>query len=298
MSTDDSRKAASDGLPSTQTAGVKVSVVIPVLNGASTIGMQLDALITQEVPQRFEIIVADNGSTDETRDIVARYMGRAPEVLIVDASHRRGINVGRNAGLRVARGEKVLFCDADDIVAPGWVRAMARALDVGDGVGGVIEYRRLNSHLQHLPPQSAVFREGPTPVPLGACCGWRRSLLLRLGGYDESWLVGGDDIEFALRAARAGARVVEAPDAVLHKRERASRRDLARQYYKFGRSRPRLIKVFPDLAERRSTSTAARQWGWLLLQMMRGRATHKNVLRIAHNLGRIVGSLEHRSWAP
>lgn len=273
------------------------SVVIPVLNGADTIAEQLDALMAEPEPGSFEVIVVDNGSTDGTGDIVRGYAGRSPDVRLIEAP-RRGINVARNAGLAAARTEKVLFCDADDIVGPGWVAAMARALDEADGVGGTFVFDQINAHMRHAAPSPAIGMEGRVPWPVGACSGWRRSLLLRIGGFDESWSSGGDDIDLALRAARAGATVVHAPDAIVHKRERASRKALARQSFKYGQTRPRIVKLHPDLAERRGTIMPLRNLVQLLARMARGDRSHPTIRATAHALGRIVGSVKHGRWAP
>lgn len=275
-----------------------VSVVIPVLNGAETIDLQLRALRAQDFQGEYEVIVADNGSTDGTRDIVAEHVGPGSPVRLADASLKQSANFARNVGFQAARGEKILFCDADDEVVPGWITAMARGLDDGDAVGGALDFARLNPHLSQEPARSAVFWEGGTPFAVTACAGWRRAALEELGGFDDSWRSGSDDIEVALRAARLGHRVVEAPEALVHKRERPVSRALWKQYYRYGRSRARLIKEHPE-AERRSTRAAARQWSWLASQVLRGRIRDWTVLRrIAHNCGRLAGSVEYRTWAP
>lgn len=275
-----------------------VSVVIPVLNGADTLSLQLQALLSQDFDGEYEIIVADNGSTDGTRQVVTEHAGSGSPIRLADASATRGANFARNVGMRAARGEKILFCDADDEVSPQWISEMARALDELDAVGGTLEFARLNPHLQHSKPCSAVWPEGEARFAVTACSGWRRSVLERINGFDDSWVSGSDDIEVALRAARAGIHVGEAPGAVVHKREQRASRALWKQYYRYGRSRARLIKEFPE-AERRSTLAALRQWWWLLSQLPRGGYRDWTVVRrIAHNCGRLVGSVQYRTWAP
>lgn len=275
-----------------------VSVVIPVLNGADTIDLQLRALRAQDFEGEYEVIVADNGSTDGTRDIVHAHVGPGSPVRLADASLKQSANFARNVGFRAARGEKILFCDADDEVVAGWITAMARGLDQGDAVGGVLDFGRLNSHLGEEARRSAIFWEGGTPFAVTACAGWRRAALEALDGFDDTWRSGSDDIEIALRAARLGLRVVEAPEALVHKRERPVTRALWKQYYRYGQSRVRLIKEYPE-AEHRSTRAAVRQWSWLVSQVLRGRIREWTVLRrIAHNCGRLAGSAEYRTWAP
>jgi glycosyltransferase involved in cell wall biosynthesis len=84
---------------------MKLSVVIPCFNGAGTISRALDALVRQEFDQEWEIVIADNGSTDNTRDVVAGYQADHPNIRIVDASEMRGPSYARNAGVRSAHGE-------------------------------------------------------------------------------------------------------------------------------------------------------------------------------------------------
>ncbi|HEY4573152.1 MAG TPA: glycosyltransferase family A protein, partial [Thermoanaerobaculia bacterium] len=103
---------------------MKLSVVIPCLNAAATLGVQLAALTRQSWPGGWEVIVADNGSTDGSREIVESYRGRLPGLALVDASDRRGQAHARNLGAAAATGDALLFCDADDEVAPGWMEAL------------------------------------------------------------------------------------------------------------------------------------------------------------------------------
>src|SRR3954452_8254427 len=112
----------------------KLSVGIPCLNAASTLGVQLAALTRQSWPGGWEVIVADNGSTDGSREIVESYRGRLPGLELVDASDRRGQAHARNAGAAAASGDAFLFGDADDEVAPGWLAALGRALAVHEFV--------------------------------------------------------------------------------------------------------------------------------------------------------------------
>ena len=102
-----------------------ISVVVPVLNGMPWIEHQLLALSTQEVPVEWEVMVADNGS-DGRDPRLASSTGpeRDPRFRLVDASARRGAAAARNLGVRSARGGLLAFCDADDVVRPGWVASM------------------------------------------------------------------------------------------------------------------------------------------------------------------------------
>src|SRR2546426_8436308 len=116
-----------------------ISVVIPVLNGVDTLPAQLEALSGQTYSGRWEMIIADNGSTDGTPDLVRTWTDRIPGLRIVDASDRKGQAHARNVGAAAALGDFIAFCDADDVATPGWLDGMVRAAPWTDLVGGAID---------------------------------------------------------------------------------------------------------------------------------------------------------------
>jgi len=135
------------GSDATGTAGqapVELSVIVPARNAAATLADPLDALLAQEWDRPFEVVVVDNGSSDGTSAVVTEYRGRDPRVRPVDASEDVGVAYCRNTGIAAARGDGVLICDADDVVAPGWVGAMGEALRDHEFVTGRIDVHLLN----------------------------------------------------------------------------------------------------------------------------------------------------------
>lgn len=123
---------------------MKVSVIIPCLNAADTIGIQLEELANQQLPELMEVIVSDNGSTDETIAVVQQYKERLPNLYIVEATAKKGAAYTRNTGILAASGDAFLFIDADDKIAPGWLSAMTKALLEHDLVIGSIDLKYLN----------------------------------------------------------------------------------------------------------------------------------------------------------
>ena len=123
----------------------RISVVIPARDAAGTIAEQLAALAGQEYVGDWEVIVADNGSTDQTRGIVEDWRARVPGLRVVDASARPGPSFARNRGAADATGDLLVFCDADDAVAPGWLAAVARAAVDFDVVTGPQDVGPLNA---------------------------------------------------------------------------------------------------------------------------------------------------------
>src|ERR1700736_4120167 len=93
----------------------KVSVIIPVRNGADTIARAIDSALAQDYEGSFEVVVANDGSTDRTAEILSGYGDRI-KVATLEPS---GVSAARNAAVNVARGEYIAFLDADDDWLPG-----------------------------------------------------------------------------------------------------------------------------------------------------------------------------------
>ena len=233
------------------------SVVIPCLNGEATLSRQLASLLRSAGPALLEILVADNGSTDRSADIVAQFQLRDSRIRMIDASFRRGINIARNAGIRAASGEFILFVDADDSVDPGWFPAVERAVTQNVTLfGGGVE--RIDGAGRVVSIETGSYTTlWDMPWPIGANCGARRSTLLELGLFDEELRGGGDETDFFWRATLAGHRLTVVPEAVVHYRLRPSMYGAFRQHYSYGRSHVRLYKRFADAGMPRSSSARA-----------------------------------------
>jgi len=124
-----------------------LSVIIAARNAGATIREQLVALTSQSWPHGGEIIVADNGSTDNTAEIVrteASALGGDVTISLVDCRQVAGAGYARNVGARLAQFDHLAFCDADDVVDAVWVTAIGRALEEHEAVGGRLELEQLN----------------------------------------------------------------------------------------------------------------------------------------------------------
>jgi glycosyltransferase involved in cell wall biosynthesis len=230
-----------------------VSVVIPVYNDPAGVRATLDALRRQTLPaSRYEVIVADNGSTDETRDVVEGYMETFDGLRLVVEDEIQGSYAARNAGIAAATGEVIAFVDADMIVDPGWVGAVARrmartgadylACDVrlftsGDE-GTVAEFnRRKDLHVERF---VAELSFAPT-----CCLVVRRSLLADVGGFDPR-LQSGGDYEFGNRVAASGRDLEYASDIVMYHPTRTTLGALLRKSRRVGRGKTQLRRYYPD----------------------------------------------------
>jgi glycosyltransferase involved in cell wall biosynthesis len=275
-----------------------VSVVIPALNAAHTLDDQLEALAGQEFDEPWELIVVDNGSTDATADIVRRRAERLPALRLVNCN-RRGINCARNAGVEAARGSRILLCDADDVVSAGWLRTLAGALGEWDLVGGTTETGTLNDQSVQRSRANPVSDTLPTAhrfmtYAIGANMGFRRDVFDRVGGFDEAFTKGSDEIDFCWRAQYAGFRVGFVGEAIVHYRLRARPSEVLRQSYAFARANSQLYAKHRELGH--LPRPAAGQ------QLRKARRRIRSVARVyriaqkdhrlsyARNLGRALGA--------
>jgi glycosyltransferase involved in cell wall biosynthesis len=109
---------------------VRASLIIPTFNHARFVGAAIDSALAQTV-SAFEIIVVDDGSTDETPAVLARYAAR----IRVLRQENRGLSAARNAGLAAAHGKFVSFLDADDVMAPTKLAAQLEVLERSHAIG-------------------------------------------------------------------------------------------------------------------------------------------------------------------
>lgn len=276
------------------------SVIIPVLNEAASIGTQLDALARQDVSAPWEVIVVDNGSTDETVRVCRSFASSLP-IRVVECE-QPGTSAARNRGAATASSERLLFCDADDQVAPGWVRAMGLALERHDAVGGAIENDLLNGERPaHMPrhPDHLPVVAGFLPRAISANLAVRRAAFDRVRGFATDYTYGSDDTEFCWRLQLAGFDLGYAPDAVVHYRHRSTLRSLAVKAYKANQSRGRLFQDYgPRGMPRPRLLGALARWGRLAVSApvvpFSPRVRWWWVEQAAGAAGRISGSVRHR----
>lgn len=236
------------GVPS-ESSNPELSVVIPTYNAADVIPEQLAALSEQVGAPPFEVVVADNGSTDDLAAVIEAWRDRLPRLRRVDASRGRGVSVARNVGIEHAAADLVLVCDADDRVSPGWVAAMHAALVEHPLASGPIETTLLSGRSAAWVPidqrTSGLFGtwQGRT-YGIGGNLGLRREVWEAVGGFDETFPAGAEEIDFAWRAWDLGYRFTYVPDALLHYRIRTDLRGVLRQQYNSGRGTATLYAKF------------------------------------------------------
>jgi FkbM family methyltransferase len=229
-----------------------VSVVIPARNASSTIGEQLRALSRQTYSGEFEVIVTGNQCTDDTQEVVESFAVALPDLHYVAADDRAGASHARNVGVASTRGDALLFCDADDVVDPGWVGGMVTALHDADVVAGVLEPRGRSPgwavRNSFVPVRAMPVTLQGVAYAVGASMAYRREVHGAIGGWDDRFVVGGDDVAVSLKAQRAGFRMGFADDAVCRYTLRRTVRQAARQQRTYGRGEALLVTLYaPEL---------------------------------------------------
>lgn len=295
----------------------EISVVVACRNGAGTIGETLDSLTAQAFDRPWEIILADNGSTDGTAAIFAAHAARHPGLRMrrIDASARKGKVHALNLGIRAAAGQSLLFCDADDTVAPGWLAAMARALDQEPLVAARMDIRRLNPDwavVQRRQEQETGLGTIPhppwSPMAGGATLGFHRTVFETLDGFDPAFPYMEDD-DFCIRAALAGFRMRYVPDAVYNYRYRQDLAAIYRQGFNYSYYRGLLrrryapgsmLSPWPWLRVGGRAASLQARWlaGWLL-RRQRSKADQARLMRaLGGAMGDLAGSIAFRTAPP
>jgi glycosyltransferase involved in cell wall biosynthesis len=288
---------------------MKVSVIIPCYNVANVVGGQLEALAAQRYPESLwvEIICVNNRCTDHSIRIIQQYGSRLPRLRIIEAFTHSSRPYARNAGALAANGDVLLFCDADDEVAPGWLTAMERALDTYDFVACRFDTIKLNPPwLQQslgMPQSRGLDRLWYPPYFMyagGSSLGVRRWLHEAVGGFDESmpYL---EDTEYCVRIQQyTGQQLQYVPDAVVHIRQRTSLVSLAAQAYHWAEHNEALYSRYrsKDGKDRDRWGAYVMEWKSLLRNLLlcltykEGRTTL--TWRIGWQLGLLKGCLSYR----
>lgn len=276
-----------------------LSIIIPCRNAARTIDETLQALATQHWPGAWEVIVADNGSTDDLTKIVAKHIPRIPCLRLIDASGRRGASYARNVGVKASTGEGILFCDADDVPAPGWAVSMEAALRVHGFVASRLEFEKLNSpavrsargYTQVAGLQQ--FRFLPFPHAGSGTLGITRALHDAVAGFDETIPIC-EDIDYCMRVQQKGVRLEFVPDAVLHCRLRASKKGVYAQASQYAEYEVYLYKKYGAgyLWEWWRWRKYVQAWRTLLGRMLELLRTPEGKTMLAWRVGRLMGLLK------
>lgn len=288
-----------------------LTILVPALNASATVSACIASILADPLPAGFderEVILVDNGSTDNTAALARRAGAR------VFRCRRRGQGPARNTGFRRSRGEIILCTDSDCTVVPGWAAAMVAAFDDPRVAvaGGEIEPGRLESAAERhaaarrLLSQEDAMRGFPgfyLPFAITANAAFRRSALDEVGHFDET-IHPAEDADLSWRMQIAGWRLRHVPESRVLHFHRATTLRYWRQIYGYGVATAGLFAKYSDRMRRRVwlgldySGDIRRTLQRLPLALLRGGEEREFALldlatQTAALAGRIVGSVRH-----
>jgi GT2 family glycosyltransferase len=213
-----------------------VSIIVCSYNGAKTLAACLDSLGRIDYPN-YEVILVDDGSTDDTPEIAARF----PAVRYVYQTNH-GLSHARNHGAAIAKGEIFAYTDSDCMADPDWLYYLLSTLLSGKyaGVGGP----NVSPPAQHwVQACVAAAPGGPSHVLLtdtiaehipGCNMAWYRWAFESVGGFDPEYHAAGDDVDFCWRVQQAGHAIAFSPTAIVWHYRRFTLRAFRKQQEGYG----------------------------------------------------------------
>lgn len=209
------------------------SIVIPVWNKVKLTAQCLQALAGATTDVSYEVIVVDNGSTDETAEFLKQLQG---DVHIIRNEENLGFAKACNQGARAARGRYVVFLNNDTIPLANWLAPLVREVEEHADVGvvgskllyadGTVQHAGVVFMRSHLSPYH-VYRAASADLPAvnqrrefqavtGACMLIRREVFEAVGGFDEAFVNGFEDVDLCLKVKDKGYHVIYQPRSVLY----------------------------------------------------------------------------------
>ena len=237
-----------------------VSIIVPCYNEEKRIRFLLDAVFAQTYPRALlEVTIADGHSSDHTRAVISAFQAEHPDLQIRLVDTVSGnIPAALNCAMTASTGEIIVRLDGHSAPGPDYIEKSVAALEAGkgDNVGGVWEIRpgaetwiakSIAVAASHpLGVGDALYRHAKEPasvdtVPFGA---WRRTLLDKVGGYDESLLTN-EDYEFNARIRQSGGKIWLDPSISSIYFARSTFGALARQYFRYGFWKVKMLRHYP-----------------------------------------------------
>lgn len=207
-----------------------ISVVVCTYNRAALLERALQSLVIQQCPPglEYEIVIVDDGSTDQTAEIVREVKRCTDRRVVYIRENGRGISAARNTGVHAARSEWIAFTDDDQIAEPAWLWNLwfAQAKASAQCVGGARTLELPSHILLSLPRQTRlILGEIPCAGELHACTRdsllctgnllLKKNLIQKVGGFDESLTQGGEDTDLLMRLRNFGVTCWFTPHAVV-----------------------------------------------------------------------------------
>jgi len=259
----------------------KFSIIIPSFNRVDEITALLVSMEELRFPRsQFELIIADDGSTDETLHFIKSYSSASGLNLILVSQSNQGPGAARNLGVAAASGDFFIFIDSDVTVPGHWLEEISKQLQLegGQAFGGPDTYRddfpallkainhSMNSFLTTGGLRGKKGKSLARYYPRSFNMGLSRALWEKTGGFSK--LRHGQDIEFSHRLHQAGAKILFIPKAFVFHKRRTSLKKFFKQVFNWGVARINLYKMNPSMLEPLHALPAVASAGYLLLSLM------------------------------
>ncbi len=224
-----------------------ISVVVPVLNAERDINRCIKSLTNQNYPKdRYEIIIVDNGSVDNTMTILNRYYRYYNNIKIIYEPNK-GSYSARNTGTKNSKGEIIAFTDSDCIVSENWIRELSKGFisdNIGCVVGAVHSYQdnvqqsdtlvERFSKNKDIMSQKRTLNSNFLPYGETANVAFRKSVFGRIGYFDEIFKSGGDaDIAWRMQLLTT-YKLIYRQESIVEHHHRVTLKDLFLQHFKYG----------------------------------------------------------------
>jgi len=295
---------------------MRASVIIPALNEAVNLARSLP-IVAEQVGSDGEIVVVDNGSTDQTAAVARSFRCRVVQETV------RSRPRARNAGIRHTTGEILLFLDADCMPKENWFRRMIGAFDdptVG-GAAGEIQTAESQSPLDRFLKsrgylsQAVSFKHPFLPYGNTANVAYRRSCLAAIGGFDQA-LPEGEDADLSWKMQlQTDLRLIMVPEAVVVHEGELKPLEFLRQKRRHAYGAVLLYKKYRRYRPNENFSSKKLYWEYssilrrgVRFLLREGAAAMKLgpkpsddeayqlLIEIGDKLGRVEGAIKHRVW--
>lgn len=241
---------------------VELSCIIPTYNRRGAITKTLDALNKQNYDKKFEVIIVDDGSTDDTGYIIESYIKKQQYhniILRYIRQKNRGPAAARNNGIKQANGNYILFLGDDMIPDAGFVKAHTDLLEIDEKICslGIVKWHpdARNKKLKFLQIAGIEIDYGNLPDPENCCFNYfctanialaRHFLLDNM--FDEDFPYPAmEDTELGYRLSQKGLKIVLNKNAIVQHLHHYEERDLIKRQEKVGKSVAILLRKYPEL---------------------------------------------------
>ncbi len=270
---------------------MSISIVIPTLNGLALLQKHLPTLLAAEGVGQAEVIVVDDGGTDDTPAWLAAH---APQVRVVRLAQNGGFSRACNAGIRAANGDILVLLNNDVEVTPGFLAPLLRPIETDPHVFAVnaailipgkamLDEGQKHGAFHHglfyvdciHDPRLRATRTAPTLYATACAAAYRRTMLDTLGGFDELFSPAyWEDVDLSYRALKRGWRVLYEPASVVYHAHESTTTRLDPRFLSMLRQRNHFFFVWKNISDRRFLAAHFLLAPWVgVYQALRSRDT-------------------------